>query len=95
MNDLSTPAGRASAPGRTRRRGPGTANRAPYRNEVKTRLDDSTYEALVFFQRMHGIESVSSALARAVKSHLFGMVGILPADISGVSPSTSQSGTNQ
>lgn len=92
MNDLSTPAGRASAPARTRRRSPGTANRAPYRNEVKSRIDDPTYEALLFFQRMHGIESTSMAIARALKSHLLGMVGMLPADISGISDSLDHGG---
>jgi hypothetical protein len=86
----TTPAARASAPSRTRRNASHT--RAPYRNEVKTRLDDSTYEALLFFQRVHGIESISSALARAVKGHLLGMVGMLPADISGVSAAASQIG---
>ncbi|EIF30939.1 hypothetical protein BCh11DRAFT_06451 [Burkholderia sp. Ch1-1] len=90
MNDLSTPAGRASAPARARRRSPGTANRAPYRNEVRARLDDPTYEALLFYQRLHGIESVSSAMARALKGHLLGMVGMLPAEISGVSAHPSQ-----
>jgi hypothetical protein len=90
MNSNSTPSARASAPAKVRRRGPGNAGRAAYRNEVRTRLDDPTYEALLFFQQLHGIDSVSSALAKAVKGHLLGMVGMLPAEISGVSADMSQ-----
>jgi hypothetical protein len=92
MNDHSTPSARASAPARVRRRGASNAPRAAARNEVKSRLDDPTYEALLFFQRMHGIESTSSALARIAKAHLLGMVGMLPADISGVSAGASHNG---
>jgi hypothetical protein len=92
MNDLSTPAGRASAPARTRRRSPGTAARAPYRNEAKTRMDDTTYEALLAYQEWHGIESTSMAIARALKSYLLGAVRILPPGISRVSDEVAQNG---
>lgn len=95
MNDHSTPSARASAPARVRRRGPGTANRAPYRNEVKSRFDDPTYEALLKYQAIYGIESTSAALVRITRMALLGVIGMLPADISGVSPTGSRVGTNQ
>lgn len=90
-----TPPGRASAPTRVRRRGPGTANRVPYRNEVKTRLSDDEYEALLLFQRLHGVESASNMLRRCVQVALFGLIGSLPADISGISAGASHPGPNQ
>jgi hypothetical protein len=74
MNDHSTPAGRASAPARTRRRGPGTAARAQFRNEVKTRLRDEVYVRLQDFKQAHFIESDSAALARLVEILLCGIV---------------------
>lgn len=90
MSTIPTPSARASAPARTRRRG--GVVRAPYRNEVKTRLSDDEYDALLRFQAIHGSESISAALGRCVRVALFGMVGMLPADISGVSASASHSG---
>jgi hypothetical protein len=52
--------------------------RSDCNNEVKTRLDDRSYEALQFYKNMHGIESDSAALARITKVSLFGAVGTLP-----------------
>jgi hypothetical protein len=69
--------------------------RANYRNEVKTRLDDRTYDALLRYQALHGSESISSAAARALGTALLGVIGILPADISGVSADVSQLGPRQ
>ena len=94
MSTFPTPAARASAPARTRRRSPGT-ERAPYRNEVKTRLTDLQYHALQRFRAIHGIDSDSSALARAVSIALLGLFGMLPAEISGVCAEASQTGLNQ
>lgn len=95
MKPNPTPSARASAPARTRRRSPGSVNRAPYRNEVKTRLTDIQYHALQRFRAIHGIDSDSSALARAVSIALLGLVGMLPAEISGVCAEASQTGTHQ
>jgi hypothetical protein len=95
MSTIPTPSARASAPARARRRSPGTANRAPYRNEIKLRVDDPTYEALMFWQKLHGIHSTSMAGAQALKSFLLGVIGMLPAEISGVCAEPSQSGLNQ
>lgn len=72
MNDLSTPAGRASAPARARRRT--SASRAAYRNEVKTRLRDEVYVRLQDFKQAHFIESDSAALARLAEILLCGIV---------------------
>ncbi|MFM0507681.1 hypothetical protein [Paraburkholderia sp. RL17-373-BIF-A] len=72
MNDLSTPAGRASAPARTRRRA--SASRAAFRNEVKTRLRDDVYVRLQDFKQAHFIESDSAALARLAEILLCGIV---------------------
>lgn len=68
------------------------SKRAPYRNEVKTRLDDRTYEALLRYQAIHGTDSVSAALARLTGQVLLGVIGILPAEISGVSDEPAQIG---
>lgn len=95
MSTIPTPSARSSAPARTRRRSPGTANRAPHRNEVKTRLSDPEYEALLLFQRLHGIESASNMLRRCVQVALFGLVGSLPAEISGVCAEAAQVGPHQ
>lgn len=69
------------------------SRRAAYRNEVKTRLDDRTYEALLRYQAIHGADSISAALARITGMALLGVIGILPADISGVSDEPSHIGT--
>jgi hypothetical protein len=68
------------------------SKRAPFRNEVKTRLDDRTYEALLRYQAIHGADSISAAVARLLGQGLLGVVGILPAEISGISDESSHSG---
>lgn len=69
------------------------ARRAAYRNEVKTRLDDRTYEALLRYQALHGVESVSAASARLMGMALLGLIGILPTELSGISDDASHTGT--
>lgn len=69
------------------------SKRAPFRNEVKSRLDDRTYEALLKYQAIHGAESISAAVARILGQSLLGVIGILPAEISGVSDEPSHFGT--
>ncbi|BEU21596.1 hypothetical protein [Paraburkholderia sp. 22B1P] len=71
------------------------SKRAPFRNEVKSRFDDPTYEALLKYQAIHGIESTSAALARITRMALLGVIGMLPAEISGVSADASQGGPRQ
>lgn len=66
--------------------------RAAYRNEVKTRLSDEDYEALMRYQVIHGADSTSAALQRLIRLSLFGVIGILPSDLSGVSATTSHIG---
>ncbi len=67
------------------RRGASTSTRrAEFRNEIKTRLRDRAYEALQLYKRVNGIESDSAAVARLVDVAMFGLVGTLPAEISGV-----------
>lgn len=68
--------------------------RAAYRNEVKTRLDDRTYDALLRYQAIHGTDSLSAALARVAGISLLGVIGILPEDISGVSAGSGQIGSH-
>ena len=70
-----------------------TKKRAEYRNEVKTRLDDTCYDALQMFKQLNGIESDSAALARIVKLSLFGVVGTLPTSYLNVSAEAAQMGT--
>jgi len=66
--------------------------RAAYRNEVKTRVPDHVYSALLLYMELNQLDSVSAALARIAAQHLLGSVGILPAQISGVSATSSQVG---
>lgn len=68
------------------------AARAEYRNEVKTRLRDRVYDALQFYKQLHGIDSDSAALNRIAEVALFGVVGILPAQLVGVSAEVGQIG---
>lgn len=93
MNDQSTPAGRASAPKTTRRRGPGATIRAPYRNEVKTRIDDDTYEVMLLWQQLDGAESISAYVAGILRKHFLGMRAMLPSDIARISADASHAGT--
>lgn len=64
-------------------------------NEVKTRLDDRTYEALIRYKALYGHTSDAQALARLVGTSLLGVVGILPEDLSGVSANSAQIGPTQ
>ena len=66
--------------------------RAEFRNEVKTRLTDEEYGAMQTFKALHGIESDSAALARITRLLLLGVVGTLPADLTGVSADLGQGG---
>jgi hypothetical protein len=65
--------------------------RAEYRNDVKTRLPDEEYEAMQTFKALHGIDSDSAALARIARLFLLGVVGNLPANLTGVSSVRGQS----
>jgi hypothetical protein len=67
--------------------------RAPYRNEVKTRFDDPTYDAFLRYQQLHGIESESAALLRLARTALLGVIGMLPSEFSGVSDDPAHIGT--
>jgi hypothetical protein len=69
--------------------------RAEYRNDVKTRLTDEEYEAMQTFKALHGIDSDSAALARIARLLLLGVVGTLPANLTGVSSISGQSGRRQ
>lgn len=69
------------------------SRRTEYRNEVKTRLSDRTYEGMQAFKALHGIESDSAALARITDLMLFGTVGNLPANLIDRSANTAQNGT--
>lgn len=66
--------------------------RAAYRNEVKTRLTDRTYDGLRAYMALHGIDHVSVALERVANLYLFGTVGTLPANLLDRSAASSQLG---
>ena len=57
------------------------ARRSEYRNEVKTRLPDRTYDAMQQYKALQGIESDSAALARIAELMLLGVVGNLPSNL--------------
>jgi len=65
-----------------------------YRNEVKTRLDDPVYSALLLYMEINHLNSISAALARIAAQHLLGSVGILPSQLSSVSAEVAQAGTH-
>jgi len=65
--------------------------RAEYRNPAKTMLRDRTYDAMQQFKAVYGIDSDSAALARIADLFLLGVVGTLPADLTGVSSDSGQS----
>jgi hypothetical protein len=69
------------------------SRRGEYRNEVKTRLPDRTYDGLQAFKALHGIESDSAALCRLADLQLFGTVGNLPANLLERSAVSAQLGT--
>jgi hypothetical protein len=66
--------------------------RREYRNEVKTRLPDRTYDALQQYKALHGIDSDSAALARCVELMLLGVIGNLPSNLLDRSADQSQPG---
>lgn len=69
------------------------SRRAEFRNEVKTRLKDRSYDALQAFKQVHGIDSDSAAVARIVDLGLFGMYGTLPMPLVDVSDRPGHIGT--
>jgi hypothetical protein len=66
--------------------------RAKYRTEVKTRLEDPVYEGLQAYKALNGINNDSEAVARVLKLFLFGTVGTLPANLLAVSVELAQAG---
>ncbi|WP_175760655.1 hypothetical protein [Burkholderia anthina] len=68
------------------------SKRAEYKNEVKTRLDDEEYDAMLTFKALFGIDSDSAAMKRIVRLYLLGVVGTLPARLVGVSADVGQIG---
>jgi hypothetical protein len=66
--------------------------RREYRNEVKTRLPDRTYDALQQYKALHGIDSDSAALARCAELMLLGVIGNLPSNLLDRSAEASQLG---
>lgn len=69
------------------------SRRSEYRNEVKTRLKDRTYDAMQQYKVLQGIESDSAALARIAELMLLGVVGNLPSNLLDRSDEAAQSGT--
>lgn len=66
--------------------------RAEYLNEMKTRLDDETYDAIQRFKEINFIDSDSAALARIARMFLF---GIFPRPKSPVIPVADRYGTQE
>jgi hypothetical protein len=69
------------------------SRRTEYRNEVKTRVDDQTYEGLRAFMALNGIDHDSVGVARALRLFLFGSVGTLPANLLDRSAALARFGT--
>lgn len=71
------------------------SRRTEYRNEVKTRVDDQTYDGLKAFMVLNGIDHDSVGVARVLKLFLFGSVGSFPANLLDRSAALSQYGTKE
>ncbi|GAB3249088.1 hypothetical protein [Chitinimonas naiadis] len=71
------------------------ACKAEYRNEAKTRLNDTTYDALQNYKALHGLQSDSAAMAHALERYLFGAVGSLPRALVDVSARPAKVGTER
>lgn len=69
--------------------------RAEYRNEVKSRLRDPTYQALQKYKALTGIDSDSAALARLADQALLGVVGSIPELLVDVSDHVAVIGTKR
>ncbi|MFP4895611.1 hypothetical protein [Paraburkholderia sp. EG304] len=69
------------------------SRRTEYRNEVKTRLSDRTYDGMQAFKALQGIESDSAAMARMADLFLFGTVGNLPSNLIDRSANSADTGT--
>lgn len=67
--------------------------RAEYRNEVKSRLRDPTYQALQKYKILYGIDSDSAALARIADQALLGVVGSIPDLVASISDDAAYVGT--
>jgi hypothetical protein len=67
--------------------------RAEYRNEVKSRLRDPTYQALQKYKLLFGIDSDSAALARIADQALLGVVGSIPDLVASISDEPANVGT--
>jgi hypothetical protein len=57
------------------------SRRTEYRNEIKIRIDDRTYDGLRAFMALNGIDYESVGASRALSLFLFGSVGTLPANL--------------
>lgn len=71
------------------------SRRTEYRNEVKTRVDDRTYDGLKAFMALNGIDHDSVGVARALGLFLFGTVGNLPANLLDRSAASAHFGTRE
>lgn len=71
------------------------SRRTEYRNEVKTRVDDQTYDGLKAFMALNGIDHDSVGVARALRLFLFGSIGTLPANLLDRSAASAQYGTKE
>jgi hypothetical protein len=67
--------------------------RSDYRNELKTRIDDASYDALQIYKHLNAIDSDSAAVARIIRMYLLGAVGTLPASLTQGSAGVGQIGT--
>jgi len=71
------------------------SRRTEYRNEVKTRMDDRTYDGLKAFMALNGIDHDSVGVARALALFLFGTVGNLPKNLLSGSAAEARFGTQE
>lgn len=66
---------------------------SPERNEVKTRLTDEVFAALVEVRRAYGFESEAKALSFVAERGLFGMVRTIPKALVDRSPAVAHVGS--
>lgn len=64
-----------------------------FRNELKTRVRDHTYEAVQRYMADNRCASEARAISDLLEIALFGVVGSVPTDLSGNSHEMGRSGT--
>ena len=67
--------------------------RTDFRNEIKSRVRDGTYEALMQYMQDHRCSSEARAISDLLELALFGVIGTVPPQLGDFRHEAAQSGT--